>query len=100
MSVESAISIRNVDSMIRLLPLSRMPRTFSTASAKTCREQVQQILKKSLHHSITPSARPSNERGTAVRCSSRARSVKGHLSIYFQRRSVITGEEIDRNFHL
>jgi hypothetical protein len=41
--------------MIRLLPLSRMPRTFSTASAKTCREQVQQILKKiapSFNHAV------------------------------------------------
>ena len=44
--------------------------------ARSCREQVQQILKKIPCHSITSSARASNEGGTAVRCSSGARSVK------------------------
>jgi hypothetical protein len=38
-----------------------------------------------------------NEGGKAVRCSSRARSVKDHLSISSCRRTVITEQEINRD---
>jgi hypothetical protein len=55
-------------------------------AAKTCHGQVQEILKKSHHHSITPIG-ASNDGGAAVRCSSRPRLVKDHPSIFCGRRA-------------